>query len=77
MMTATEEAILTIIGHLGAAQMQRAPSDDRIIAEHIDAALKIAMSLRRIDGAASYSERKADTLRAARAAAAVAQRVAS
>jgi hypothetical protein len=31
-----------IIGHLGAAAMQRSPSDDKIIAEHIDAALVLA-----------------------------------
>lgn len=32
----------TIIAHLGAAAMQRAPSDDKIIADHIDAALSAA-----------------------------------
>lgn len=31
-----------IMGHLGAARMQRAASDDKIIADHIDAALEIA-----------------------------------
>lgn len=43
----TEETLLEIIGHLSAAKMQRAPSDDKIIAEHIDAALAIATKLRR------------------------------
>lgn len=43
----TEDALIEIIGHLGAALMQRAPSDDQIIAEHIDAALAIATNLRR------------------------------
>lgn len=40
------DALLEIAGHLGAAQIQRAPSDDKIIAEHIDAALVIAQRAR-------------------------------
>lgn len=43
----TDETLIEIIGHLGAAAMQRAPSDDRIIADHIDAALALATKLRR------------------------------
>jgi len=31
-----KQALLEIIGHLGAARCQRAPSDDAIIAGHID-----------------------------------------
>lgn len=31
-----------IIGHLGAADMQRSPSDDKIISDHIVAALAAA-----------------------------------
>lgn len=31
-----------IIGHLGAAAVQRAESDDKIIADHIDRALELA-----------------------------------
>lgn len=42
----TNDTLLEIIGHLGAAQIQRAPSDDKIIAEHIDAALALAQRLR-------------------------------
>lgn len=42
-----EAELVEIIGHLGAAKMQRAASDDRIIAEHIDAALEIASAARR------------------------------
>lgn len=37
-----KNALYEIMGHLGAAKMQRAPSDDQIIAEHIDDALDIA-----------------------------------
>lgn len=40
------DALDEIIGHLGAAQIQRAASDDKIIAEHIDAALDAAKRLR-------------------------------
>lgn len=40
-------ALLDIIGHLGAAQIQRAPSDDKIIAEHIDHANEIATKVYR------------------------------
>ncbi len=36
------DALDEIRAHLGAAKMQRAPSDDKIIAAHIDAALEIA-----------------------------------
>ena len=36
------EALDKIRAHLGAAKMQRAPSDDKIIADHIDAAHAIA-----------------------------------
>lgn len=48
-MTAVNTAshLESIIGHLGAAKMQRAPSDDRIIAEHIETALDIATAARR------------------------------
>jgi hypothetical protein len=35
-----------IISHLGAAQVQRAASDDKLIAGHIDEALKAAKRLR-------------------------------
>lgn len=35
-----------IIGHLGAAQVQRSARDDSIIAAHIDAALTAAKELR-------------------------------
>lgn len=35
-------------GHLGAAKVQRAPSDDKIIANHIDAAYDIALRAERI-----------------------------
>lgn len=35
------DRIIEARGHLGAAQVQRAPSDDRIIAGHIDAAERI------------------------------------
>ena len=38
-----------IVGHLGAAKVQRAPSDDTIIAEHIADAYTIALhALRRL-----------------------------
>lgn len=40
------DALDEIIGHLGAAQIQRAASDDKIIAVHIDAALDAAKRLR-------------------------------
>lgn len=43
----TASHLESIIGHLGAAKMQRAPSDDRIIAEHIEAALDVATAARR------------------------------
>lgn len=36
-----------IIGHLGAAQVQRAPNDDSIIAHHVDEALTAAKALRK------------------------------
>lgn len=36
------KALEEIRGHLGAAKMQRAPSDDAIIADHIDASHKLA-----------------------------------
>ena len=35
-----------IIGHLGAAAIQRAWKDDKIIADHIDAALAAAKELK-------------------------------
>lgn len=38
-----------IMAHLGAAKMQRLPSDDRIIAEHIDAALELARAAYRME----------------------------
>lgn len=37
-------ALLDIMGHLGAAKVQRAPADDTIIAEHIEAALTSAQT---------------------------------
>lgn len=37
-----KERLLDIMSHLGAAKCQRAPSDDQIIAEHIDRAHEIA-----------------------------------
>lgn len=37
-----EAALENIMGHLAAARMQRSASDDKIIADHIDAALEIA-----------------------------------
>lgn len=37
-----KQSLAEIMSHLGAAQIQRAPSDDKIIAEHIDQALDIA-----------------------------------
>jgi hypothetical protein len=47
MSDAIDAALLDIVGHLHAAQVQRAASDDRIIAEHIDAALALARQVRR------------------------------
>ena len=41
------DLISEIIAHLRAAQMQHAPSDDAIIAEHIDAALQAAKQAQR------------------------------
>jgi biotin synthase-related radical SAM superfamily protein len=38
------EALRTIGGHLGAALVQRAPSDDAIIFEHIEAAHTLAVA---------------------------------
>jgi hypothetical protein len=38
------KALELIIGELGAAMGQRAPSDDRIIAEHIESAHGIALA---------------------------------
>jgi hypothetical protein len=35
-----------IVGHLGAASIQRSPNDDAIIANHIDDALKLATAAR-------------------------------
>ncbi len=43
-----DELLLEIIGHLGAAKMQRIPSDDEIIGEHIDAAYELAKVARRV-----------------------------
>lgn len=43
----TDERLLEIIGHLGAALIQRAPSDDKIIMDHVQAAFDIATRLRR------------------------------
>ena len=37
----------TIVGHLYAAKNQRAPSDDQIIAEHIETAYEAASGLLR------------------------------
>lgn len=37
-----KNALLEIMSHLGAAQIQRASSDDQIIANHIDRANEIA-----------------------------------
>lgn len=39
-------ALEAVVAHLGAAKMQRAPADDKIIADHIDAALEIAKKAR-------------------------------
>ena len=50
-MTAEPRALLAIVedlrGHLGAAKVQRIPSDDKIIAEHIDAAYDLALRAER------------------------------
>lgn len=43
----TEARLLEIIGHLGAAVIQRAPSDDKIIMDHVQDAYEIALQLRR------------------------------
>lgn len=43
----TNERLLEIIGHLGAAVIQRAPSDDKIIMDHVQDAYDIAVKLRR------------------------------
>jgi hypothetical protein len=40
--TGLRGALEEIRAHLGAARIQRAPSDDKIIAEHIDAAFELA-----------------------------------
>ena len=50
-MDAELRALLAIVedlrGHLGAAKVQRLPSDDKIIAEHIDAAYDAALRAER------------------------------
>lgn len=43
----TEDRLLEIIGHLGAAVIQRAPSDDQIIMDHVQDAYELALQLRR------------------------------
>lgn len=45
-MDGMKDLIDQIIGHLGAAQVQRSVRDDPIIAAHIDAALTAAKALR-------------------------------
>ena len=42
-----DEQLLEIIGHLGAAVIQRAPSDDEIIMDHVHDAYDLAVKLRR------------------------------
>lgn len=51
-----EAALENIMGHLGAARMQRAASDDKIIAEHIDAALEMATNTFRAISAAQATK---------------------
>lgn len=41
----TEARLLEIIGHLGAAVIQRAPSDDQIIMDHVQDAYELALKL--------------------------------
>lgn len=43
----TEDRLLEIIAHLGAAVIQRAPSDDKIIMDHVQDAHNLAVQLRR------------------------------
>lgn len=43
------DILLEIMGHLGAAKMQRLGSDDQIIAKHIDAALELARAAYRLE----------------------------
>ncbi|RYH67984.1 MAG: hypothetical protein EON54_03225 [Alcaligenaceae bacterium] len=45
-----DHAVLEIVGHLGAALIQAAPSDDPIIIEHIRAAHGLALNLYRQSG---------------------------
>jgi hypothetical protein len=47
-MTDLNTLLEEIVGHLGAARIQRDPSDDKIIAEHIDAAHEAAVTAWRI-----------------------------
>jgi hypothetical protein len=48
--TANDDAVLEIVGHLGAALIAAAPSDDPIIIEHIRAAHGLALDLYRQSG---------------------------
>lgn len=44
---ALEAQLLEVIGHLGAALIQQAPSDDKIIMDHVRDAHDIAVQVRR------------------------------
>lgn len=46
-MTKNETQLLEIMGHLGAALIQQAPSDDKIIMDHVRDAHEIATKLYR------------------------------
>jgi hypothetical protein len=47
---ANDDDVLEIVGHLGAALIQAAPSDDPMIIEHIRAAHGLALDLYRQSG---------------------------
>ena len=50
-MTEQQLALLDeIIGHLGAAKTQTIPSDDKIIANHIESALFLSELMRKLEG---------------------------